>query len=77
MPKLRPTLEQIEKRNFSAFVIANMKAMELKQEDIADCIGVTQGAVSNRFNEKTEWSLSEMAKVCELFNEQYVVGGIK
>ena len=75
MPKLRPTVEQRETRKFNAFLFIHMKALKLHQKDIADCIGITQGAVSNRINEKTPWSLTEMAKICELIEMPYTING--
>ena len=75
MPKLRPTVEQRETRNFNAFLLVYMKALKLHQEDIAVCLGITQGAVSNRLNEKTDWSLTEMAKICELLDMSYTING--
>lgn len=77
MPKLRETLEQMERRRFKHWVENNMDDLGLNQTDVGDCLNLSQSKVSNRLNGKTEWSLSEMAKLCELFNEQYVVGGIK
>ena len=77
MPKLRETLEQMERRRFKHWVKNNMDDLGLKQTDVGDFLNLTQQSISDRIIGKTEWSLSEMAKLCELFNEQYVVGGIK
>lgn len=77
MPKLRETLEQMERRRFRHWVKNNMDDLGLNQTDIGDCLNLPQSKISDRINGKTEWSLTEMAKLCELFNEQYVVGGIK
>ena len=74
MPKLRATPEQKEVRRFNGFVMANMKAQGLRQQDIADALDIPQSTVSNRLLEKTEWSLKDMYKVCELFGESYKVG---
>lgn len=74
MPKLRPTPEQIEVRRFNGYVLANMKVLGISQEDIAKCIGLSQGSISNRICEKTDWTLTEMIMVCELFGQQYVLG---
>jgi predicted transcriptional regulator len=75
MPKLRPTPEQLENKRFRGWVLANMKELRLRQEDIADCLELSKSAISYRINGKREWSLTEMYKLSELFNEQYVVGG--
>jgi len=77
LPKLRETLEQMERRRFRHWVKNNMDDLGLNQTDIGDCLNLSQPKISDRINGKTEWSLTEMAKLCELFNEQYVVGGIK
>lgn len=77
MPKLRETLEQKERRRFNGWVYANMKMQDLAQKDLADCLDLPQPSISTRLHGKREWSLTEMTKLCELFNEQYVVGVMK
>lgn len=74
MPKLRMTAEQKAVKKFNGFVLANMKALKLRQKDIADCLDLPQPAVSVRLSGQREWSLNEMYKVCELFGEPYQVG---
>jgi predicted transcriptional regulator len=77
LPKLRETKEQMERRRFKHWIKNHMDDLGLSQTDIGECLNISQCAISLRINGKREWSLSEMAKLCELFNEQYVVGGIK
>lgn len=74
MPRLRATPEQKEVRRFNGWVLANMKVQGLRQQDIADALDIPRSTVSDRLHEKTEWSLREMYKVCELFGETYKVG---
>lgn len=74
MPKLRATPEQKAMKRFNGFVLANMKSLKIRQQDIADCIGLQQPDISMRLTCKREWSLTEMYKVCELFGEPYQVG---
>lgn len=74
MPKLRPTPEQLERRNFNYWVKENMKLNRLRQTDLGEYLDMSQGAVSNRMNGITEWSLNEMTLLCELFKDKYVVG---
>ena len=74
MPKLRPTPEQLERRNFNYWVKDNMKLNRLRQTDLGEYLDMSQGAVSNRMNGITEWSLNEMTLLCELFKDKYVVG---
>lgn len=74
MPRLRATPEQKEIRRFNGWVLANMKVHNVRQKDIADALDLPEGSVSYRLNEKAEWRLTEMIKVCELFGESYEVG---
>ena len=77
MPKLRSTPEQMEKRRFKHWVENHMDDLGLTQTDLGECLDLSQKAISRRVVGKTEWRLTEMAKLCELFNEHYSMGGIK
>lgn len=77
MPKLRESREQMENRRFKHWVKNHMDDLELTQTDLAECLELPQQAISRRIKGLTRWNLTEMAKLCELFNEQYVVGAIK
>ena len=77
MPKLRQTTEQMEQRRFKHWVENHMDDLGLTQTDLGDCLDLSQKAISRRIVGTTEWRISEMAKLCELFNEQYSMGGIK
>lgn len=77
MPKLRPTLEQLEVRNFNGFVLSRMKIMKLRQDDIAECIDLPRESVTRRLAGKSRWTLPEMIKVCELLGETYTIGTVR
>ena len=53
MPKLRPTLEQLEVRNFNGFVLSRMKLLKLRQDDIAECVELPRESVTRRLAGKT------------------------
>lgn len=77
MPKLRETNDQMERRRFKHWVENHMDDLGLTQTDLGECLDLSQKAISRRIVGTTEWRISEMAKLCELFNEQYSMGGIK
>lgn len=76
MPKLRPTAEQLAIRRFNGFVRDGMKRNKLSQDRLGRAIGIDQGTVSRNLAEKNEWTLNEMFRICELFEEDYgILGG--
>ena len=77
MPKLRATPEQREIRRFNGWIMANLSARKLKKKDIADLLEVSRGAVTQRFNGETRWTLPEIFKICDFFGESYTVGAEK
>jgi hypothetical protein len=77
MPKLRPTREQLEIRNFNGFVLSRMKILKLKQSDIAECLELPRPSVTMRLAGQSRWTLPEMIKVCELLGETYTIGTVR
>lgn len=77
MPKLRATPEQREINRFNGWVNANLSARKLKKKDLAEPLGVSRGAITQRFNGETKWTLPDIFKVCEFFGEEYTVGEVK
>lgn len=74
MPKLRLSTTELEVRDFSDWVRGQLSYKGLRQQDLADELGITQVAVSLKLKMKNAWSLSDMAKCCEFFGEAYTVG---
>lgn len=74
MPRLRATEEEKELRRFNGFVLANLKCRKLRQQDLADYLGIARESVTYRLNENCRWNLQEMFKVCEFFGETYTIG---
>lgn len=71
MPKLRATPEQLAIRRFNGFVRDGMKRNKLSQDRLGKAIGIDQGTVSRNLAEKSEWTLNEMFRICDLFGEDY------
>ena len=77
MPKLRATPEQREITRFNGWVNANLSARKLKKKDLAELLDISRGAITQRFNKETRWTLPEIFKICEYFGESYTVGEMK
>ena len=76
MPKLRPTPEQLAIRRFNGFVRDGMTRHKLSQKRLGEEIGIDQATVSRNLAEKNEWTLNEIFRICELFEEDYgILGG--
>lgn len=71
MPKLRPTPEQLAIRRFNGFVQDCMTRHDMSQEQLGIEIGLKQTGVSSRLRGKSRWTLPEMFRICELFEEDY------
>lgn len=77
MPKPRLSTEEKELLQFNGFVLAHMKLRGLKQEDIADFLSLPRQSIGYRFSGKARWTLPEMIKICDFFDETYTIGTIK
>ena len=77
MPRLRLTKEEKEIRAFSNWVRGELVYRGLRQQDLADALEISKAAVCQKLKTKMSWSLSDIAKVCEFFGEEYTVGGVK
>lgn len=73
MARMRATTEQKIARAFSRWVAGWLLDRKETQEVIACILGITQPAVSQKMNGLSEWSLSDMALICEHFGESFTV----
>ena len=75
MPRLRLSNEEKEIRAFTNWVRGELVYRKLKQSDLADHLEVSKATVSQKLKLKIAWSLSDMVRICEFFQEEYTVGG--
>ena len=71
MPKLRATPEERAIRRFNGFVQDGMTRHGITQSQLGNEIGLDQTGISKRLKGKSRWTLQEMFRICELFEEDY------
>lgn len=54
-------------RKFNDYVRGELRRRKLKQEDLAEYLGVSRSTLTNRLNGLIEWSLRDTLKVLEYF----------
>ena len=60
----------MEKVKFSG-LLAAMAERDEKQRTLATLLGLSECAISNRINGKTQWRFCEIEKICEHYNKDY------
>jgi transcriptional regulator with XRE-family HTH domain len=77
MPRLRRTPDEKCNDDFNAYVLLFQKKNKMRQEDIGNLLNLSHGAISQRLNGKTRWTLLEMALLVEEFGEPFTIGANK
>ena len=77
MARLRPTTEQREAQAFRMWVRGRLAERRETQSVLALVLGISQQAVSSKICGSAEFTLRDMALICEHFGQQYQIGGIK
>ena len=52
-------------------LVAEMAKRGDKQKELSKLLGITNAGISRRLSGETEWSISEIEKVCKHYNKNY------
>lgn len=53
-----------------SYLMGRLRQLEMTQEDLARKLGVSQGAVSSRFNGRVPWTDREMYEILDICQAQ-------
>lgn len=73
MPRVEIKKKEYKLRDLKGWIVMQMKLNGIRQQDIADALGVSQGVISLRLktkkeNNKDPFSYGDILTLCELFN---------